>query len=70
MLFSQILNLRLINKIKIMMLSRSLNRANRVRHVATRSMSFAAPSDAPPKRVLVSGAAGQIAYSIVYRIAS
>merc|ERR1712100_124575 len=29
-----------------------------------------APSDAPAKRVLVSGAAGQIAYSIVYRIAS
>jgi hypothetical protein len=25
--------------------------------------------DAPAKRVLVSGAAGQIAYSIVYRIA-
>lgn len=26
--------------------------------------------DRPPKRVLVSGAAGQIAYSVVFRIAS
>jgi hypothetical protein len=39
--------------------------------VAQRSMATsAAPSNDEPMRVLVSGAAGQIAYSIVYRIAS
>ena len=51
------------------MLSRSFNRLNRVNHVTARTMSTAA-GDSEPKRVLVSGAAGQIAYSIVYRIAS
>ena len=56
------------------MLSRSFNkltRVNQISQVAQRSMaSSSAISDAPPKRVLVSGAAGQIAYSIVFRIAS
>ena len=58
------------------MLSRSFNkltRVNQISKVAQRSMAAphaAVPSDAPPKRVLVSGAAGQIAYSIVFRIAS
>jgi hypothetical protein len=32
--------------------------------------SFGSAQDNKPKRVLVSGAAGQIAYSIVFRIAS
>jgi len=52
------------------MLSRSFNKLNRINHVATRSMATAAASDDQPKRVLISGAAGQIAYSIVFRIAS
>ena len=54
------------------MLSRSfkqLAKANQA--VATRSMATAAATgDDQPKRVLISGAAGQIAYSIVFRIAS
>jgi len=52
------------------MLSRTLNKATRFNQVAQRSMASASSSDDQPKRVLVSGAAGQIAYSIVYRIAS
>lgn len=52
------------------MLSRSLNKLTRVNQVATRSFAAASSSDDQPKRVLVSGAAGQIAYSIVYRLAS
>ena len=56
------------------MLSRSINqltRVNQISKVATRSMaSAAATTDDPPMRVLISGAAGQIAYSIVFRIAS
>lgn len=36
---------------------------------ATSSRSFASLND-PPKRVAVTGAAGNIAYSILYRIAS
>ena len=51
------------------MLSRSFKSLNRVNQVAARSMSSAA-NDSEPKRVLISGAAGQIAYSIVFRIAS
>merc|ERR1712110_397974 len=51
------------------MLSRNLNKLNRFNQVAQRSMASSAASD-DPKRVLVSGAAGQIAYSIVFRIAS
>ena len=68
--------LRFLTKDKPIMLSRSFNkltRVNQISKVAQRSMAAphaAAPSDAPPKRVLVSGAAGQIAYSIVFRIAS
>ena len=52
------------------MLSRSFKSLNRVNQVAARSMSSATASDSEPKRVLISGAAGQIAYSIVFRIAS
>ena len=54
------------------MLSRTLNKLTRANQmVAQRSMaSAAAAGDDQPKRVLVSGAAGQIAYSIVFRIAS
>lgn len=52
------------------MLSRNLAKLTRFNPVATRSMASAAASDDQPKRVLVSGAAGQIAYSIVFRIAS
>ena len=51
------------------MLSRNLNKLNRFNQVAQRSMASSAASD-DPKRVLISGAAGQIAYSIVFRIAS
>jgi len=53
------------------MLSRSFNKLNRVNMVAGRSMATAAAGESDqPKRVLISGAAGQIAYSIVFRIAS
>lgn len=53
------------------MLSRSFNKLTRFNQVAQRSFaSAAATSDDQPKRVLISGAAGQIAYSIVFRIAS
>lgn len=52
------------------MLSKTLNQLRTVTPVAQRTMASAATLDDPPKRVLVSGAAGQIAYSIVYRIAS
>jgi len=52
------------------MLNKFARSLKTVSPVAQRSMASAsAPSD-EPKRVLVSGAAGQIAYSIVYRIAS
>ena len=51
------------------MLNKFARSLKTVSPVAQRSMASAsAPSD-EPKRVLVSGAAGQIAYSIVYRIA-
>ena len=53
------------------MLSRSFTKINRASMVASRPMSTAAAGDSDqPKRVLISGAAGQIAYSIVFRIAS
>jgi len=53
------------------MLSRSFTKLNRASMVASRPMSTAAASESDqPKRVLISGAAGQIAYSIVFRIAS
>jgi hypothetical protein len=43
----------------------------RMTPLAARSMSAPTPTlNDEPKRVLVSGAAGQIAYSIVFRIAS
>merc|ERR1712110_185789 len=51
------------------MLSRNLNKLNRFNQVAQRSMASSSGDD-QPKRVLISGAAGQIAYSIVFRIAS
>ena len=63
--------LRFLTKDKPIMLSRNLNKLTRFNQIAQRSMaSSATASDAEPKRVLISGAAGQIAYSIVYRIAS
>ena len=51
------------------MLTKTLHKItrNQVQHVAARTMST---SDAPPKRVAVTGAAGNIAYSILYRIAA
>jgi len=53
------------------MLSRSFTKLNRASMVASRPMSTAAAGESDqPKRVLISGAAGQIAYSIVFRIAS
>ena len=51
------------------MLSRTLRQVNRITPVTQRAMATPTLDD-DPKRVLVSGAAGQIAYSIVYRIAS
>lgn len=52
------------------MLTKVLNNARKATPVASRAMSSYNPSlNDEPKRVLVSGAAGQIAYSIVYRIA-
>ena len=54
------------------MLSRHFNKLNRV-NTMTAARAFAnptaQPNDEPAKRVLISGAAGQIAYSIVFRIA-
>ena len=61
---------------EFIMLSRSLNqlnKLNRIYSIAQRSVasySSASRLDDAPKRVLISGAAGQIAYSIVFRIAS
>ena len=48
---------------------RQINKTQRLAPVTQRAMSTPSLDD-DPKRVLVSGAAGQIAYSIVYRIAS
>ena len=48
---------------------RQVNKVNRMAPAAQRAMSGPSLND-DPKRVLISGAAGQIAYSIVYRIAS
>lgn len=61
----------MLTKQNLKMLSRSFNKLTRFNQVAQRSFaSAAATSDDQPKRVLISGAAGQIAYSIVFRIAS
>jgi hypothetical protein len=38
--------------------------------IGARTFSSAEPSNAPPVRVAVTGAAGNIAYSILYRLAS
>jgi len=51
------------------MLSRVLRNKNQLVKGA-RAFSSAEPSNAPPVRVAVTGAAGNIAYSILYRIAS
>ena len=51
------------------MLSKTLTQLRTVTPVAQRTMASAATLNDDPKHVLVSGAAGQIAYSIVYRIA-
>jgi len=50
------------------MLSRYTNKVQHITPIALRAMSGSNTDQ--PKRVLVSGAAGQIAYSIVFRIAS
>ena len=51
--------------------SKTCNKLAKFNNVAQRSMATAAAGGSDqPKRVLVSGAAGNIAYSIVYRIAS
>jgi len=53
------------------MLSKFATSAKSVTPVASRAMSSFQPTlNDEPKRVLVSGAAGQIAYSILFRIAS
>ena len=54
------------------MLSRSLTSvAKRQQMIALANRTFSAePSNDPPKRIAVTGAAGNIAYSILYRIAS
>jgi len=52
------------------MLTKSLFLARNATPMAARAMSTYNPSvNDAPKRVLVSGAAGQIAYSIMFRIA-
>lgn len=51
------------------MLTRTLAQTRLMTPLATRAMSSHSSLNDPPMRVLVSGAAGQIAYSIVYRIA-
>ena len=53
------------------MISRILTRnKNYNMLLRNRAFSSAEPSNAPPVRVAVTGAAGNIAYSILYRIAS
>merc|ERR1719230_594762 len=55
------------------MLSKAIKNVNQLQRLAPtsqRAMSTGPTLNDPPKRVLVSGAAGQIAYSIVFRIAS
>jgi len=49
---------------------RNLNQTAKLAPATQRAMSSGPSLNDPPKRVLISGAAGQIAYSIVYRIAS
>ena len=51
------------------MLSKTLNQFRTIAPATQRTMASAATLDDAPKRVLISGAAGQIAYSIVFRIA-
>ena len=48
---------------------RQINKVNGLTPAVQRAMSGPSLND-DPKRVLISGAAGQIAYSIVFRIAS
>ena len=53
------------------MLTKITNKASLVTPFATRAFAGASAGHSDqPKRVLVTGAAGQIAYSIVFRIAS
>jgi len=53
------------------MLSRSLQQVSKRQFVLAQTRAFSVdPSNAPPKRVAVTGAAGNIAYSILYRIAA
>jgi len=63
----------IIQSLKISMLARNAMKTFRsvksVNPAIAQQRSFSCNGE-PPKRVLVSGAAGQIAYSIVYRIAS
>jgi hypothetical protein len=56
--------------IKLIMLSKYTSKAQTLTPFATRAFAGASDGSDKPKRVLVSGAAGQIAYSIVFRIAS
>lgn len=49
------------------MLSKALFQARNITPVASRSM--ATMSSAQPKRIIVTGAAGQISYSVLFRIA-
>ena len=53
------------------MLSRTLNKLVRLnKQVPQRTMASAATLNDPPKRVIVTGGGGQIAYSIAVRIAA
>jgi hypothetical protein len=49
------------------MLSKTLAHLRTITPITQRAM--ASSTNAPPKRVVVTGAAGQIAYSILFRIA-
>ena len=56
-------------KVNFISMLSNFNKLNRkITPLAVRSMAAPSLND-EPKRVLVSGAAGQIAYSIVFRIA-
>ena len=53
------------------MLTRNLKTMSKRQMVVSQQRAFAVePSNAPPVRVAVTGAAGNIAYSILFRIAS
>ena len=51
------------------MLSKSIKSLQTITPVATRAMATSHNTNAPPKRVVVTGAAGANAYATLFRIA-